>query len=61
MKKKKIQLKQEYKGQVIFFRGFGVFAASEITPKLAEELSKVHPQYFTHEQDKEGAEVEQAD
>ena len=58
MKKKKIQLKQEYKNQVIFFRGFGVYSASEITPELAEKLSKVHPQYFTHD---ERAEIEQAD
>lgn len=57
-KKQKIQLKQEYKGQVIFFKGFGVFVASEITPELAEKLSKVHPQYFTHD---ERAEIEQAD
>lgn len=57
-KKQKIQLKQEHKNKVIFFRGFGVFAASEITPALAEKISKVHPQYFTHEQ---GTEVEQAD
>ena len=61
MKKKKILLKPEYRTQVIFFKGFGVYAASEITPKLAEQLSKVHPQYFTHEQDEKGAEVEQAD
>lgn len=60
MKKKKIQLKQEYKTQVIYFRGFGKYAASEITPALAEKLAKVHPQYFTNEEEK-GAEIEQAD